>query len=542
MTREFNISDKILYALTFFIGFVVFVSIYGFEILNPCNIDWLIGGDLEQHSIGWQAFNRDPWFWPIGMFNSLTFPNPVSIIYTDSIPLVAVFCKFISPVLPEHFQYFGLWGLLCLMLQTFFGAKILKRFCNNNLIVLVGSLFFTFSPVLFFRLFGHEALAGQWIVLWAISEFVWRSKTPKSFVQNCIYWSMMGFLVIGVHLYFLPMVAIFLCGCIAWDIFQTKNYKPLLYIVLYCTSAIIMILLLGGFSHYGAEYDDDGLTIFSFNLNGFINPIGTSRFFHTLPYGQWQHEGFGYLGLGMIVFSIFSLITVLYKLFKKEITPFQSRHKWYYIITLCIASIFFVLACSPRIMFGKGTIINYLNILPQSVIDFWSIFRSTGRFIWGAVYLIFIANIFIVCKFFSKKISVSVMIICFVLQIADLGPYLKKRVETIKTTKNEYIEFNDGVLEKLGESNTYKHLIFDSSTHFTSKEFYSFAEYALQYDLTMNYFWLVHNTGEIEPFKTIEDDCIYIFDGRDSTNHKTNPRLQYFNEGDYIIAVSQNNR
>ncbi len=151
MIKNFHFSDKILYLLTFLLGFIVFTCIYGLEIVKPCNTEWLIGGDLEQHNIGWQAFRRDPWFFPLGMFNSLTYPYPVSIIYTDSIPLVASFFKMLSPILPEHFQYFGLWGLLCILLQSFLGAKILKRFCKNNSIVLIGSLFFTLSPVLFFR-------------------------------------------------------------------------------------------------------------------------------------------------------------------------------------------------------------------------------------------------------------------------------------------------------------------------------------------------------------------------------------------------------
>jgi hypothetical protein len=539
MIKNFHFSDKILYLLTFLLGFIVFTCIYGLEIVKPCNTEWLIGGDLEQHNIGWQAFRRDPWFFPLGMFNSLTYPYPVSIIYTDSIPLVASFFKMLSPILPEHFQYFGLWGLLCILLQSFLGAKILKRFCKNNSIVLIGSLFFTLSPVLFFRLFGHEALAGQWLILWAISEFIWRSEKPKTFLQNCVLWCIMGFLVIGIHLYFLPMVAIFLCGCVAWDILQEKNYKSLLYPIIYCISAIVMILIMGGFSHFGATFDDDGLTIFTFNLNGFVNPIGTSRFLHNLPYGQWQHEGFGYLGLGMILFSLFSFIVVVYSLFKKKTQPFQSRNRWYYIISMCLAAIFFILACSPRIMFGKGTIINYINILPQKVVDFWSIFRSTGRFIWSVVYLIFIANIFITNKFFSPKNSLIIISLFVTIQIVDLSSYLNRRKETTFTTPNEYITFNDGVMNKVGESGSFKHLVFDSSTHFTSKEYYSFAEYALKYNLTMNYFWLVHNTGEIEPFTSVENDCIYIFDGRDSINHKTNPKLLYFNEGDYIIGISQ---
>lgn len=46
----------------------------------------------------------------------------VSVLYTDSIPLFAIFFKALSPLLPETFQYFGLFGLMCYMLNGGFAG------------------------------------------------------------------------------------------------------------------------------------------------------------------------------------------------------------------------------------------------------------------------------------------------------------------------------------------------------------------------------------------------------------------------------------
>ena len=43
-----------------------------------------------------------------------------SIVYSDSIPLFALIFKLINFALPEKFQYFSLWFMVCFFLQGFF--------------------------------------------------------------------------------------------------------------------------------------------------------------------------------------------------------------------------------------------------------------------------------------------------------------------------------------------------------------------------------------------------------------------------------------
>lgn len=85
----------------FFILFSLIFTIYlfGFEYFNPMNSSWLFWGDLPTLQTGWNFFRIDEWRFPI-------FSNPNygiylnnSIIYTDSIPLFALFFKILNFIL-----------------------------------------------------------------------------------------------------------------------------------------------------------------------------------------------------------------------------------------------------------------------------------------------------------------------------------------------------------------------------------------------------------------------------------------------------------
>ena len=98
----------LLTILSGLIGAIVFILIYGVKVLDVTRTEWLYrGGDLQQHYYGWEFFRKSEWTFPIGNFNTLSYPNYASIIFTDSIPLFAVIFKIFSGILPQTFQYFG---------------------------------------------------------------------------------------------------------------------------------------------------------------------------------------------------------------------------------------------------------------------------------------------------------------------------------------------------------------------------------------------------------------------------------------------------
>ena len=189
-------EDRLFCMFAALIGTISFVILYGIKILNTGYDDWLfIGGDLTQHYLGWLYYRKGDWTFPFGLTDRLAYPSYTSVIYTDSIPIFAVIFKILSPFLPDKFQYFGIWGIMCFILQAFFAYKTCQEFKIGKLNSLIVCLFFVFSPAAHAKLYKHTALGGHWIVLFAIYLFSRHKKDYKNIVKSSSLWALMALLI-----------------------------------------------------------------------------------------------------------------------------------------------------------------------------------------------------------------------------------------------------------------------------------------------------------------------------------------------------------
>jgi hypothetical protein len=90
----------------------------------------------------------------------------------DAVPLVAVLLRPFSPILPEPFQFLGLYALLCFVLQAYFGLRLARRlFPTSPAFAAIGSLLFVLSAPLTWRAFGHTALLSHWLILASFDSY-----------------------------------------------------------------------------------------------------------------------------------------------------------------------------------------------------------------------------------------------------------------------------------------------------------------------------------------------------------------------------------
>ena len=202
-------------ALPFFIGCLCglffFLYIYGVRIINPTYTDWLLHSDdlegsvdLTQHYLGWVFYRNSPWQFPFGLTEGL-YSSPVSVIYTDSIPLFAFIFKLLSPILPTDFQYFGMYGLLSYVLMGGFAVLLVRRFCKSSLILhIVSAIIFVANPVLLNRMFLHTALAGHFIIVAGLCLFFYHD--TFSFRKGCLLWTVLISCGTLINAYFTPML------------------------------------------------------------------------------------------------------------------------------------------------------------------------------------------------------------------------------------------------------------------------------------------------------------------------------------------------
>jgi hypothetical protein len=400
------------------LGMIFFGYIYGFSCVNPLNINWLMfGGDLKQHFMGWQFFRNGSWSFPIGIIHSLAYPYGLPITYMDSIPLLAIPMKLISPFLPANFQYFGLYELFCYMAQGGISALLIRHFTKNRAVIILGSLFFILSPIMTMRSFMHTALSSHWLILLAILALLeW--KRIASFHKQLLVWSILLVLAVLIHPYFVLMIGVLFV--ISLFISHKRLIETVAKLIFVPLISIIVFWIIGGFQI--GQVTNDGLGYYALNLNSLYNPMGWSHFISPITNLSLSGETMNYLGLGVILLVPTIAIIFIYKFaLKKQILHFKSVCDKKCIIPFLIILCLILLSISPKVQFGSSVLLNLK--LPAFIVKPWSIFRASARLFWPVYYLILLSLLVTSMKLLKKNqfALITVLSILLVIQFVDIG-------------------------------------------------------------------------------------------------------------------------
>ena len=483
---ETKVSLRLSFLIGATIGAVIFILIYGVKVLDVTNIDYLFNyeQDPAEHYLGWQLFRTSNWHFPIGLCDTSMYPGMTSVIYTDSIPLFSIFFKLLSPILPKSFQFIGIYGIICFMLQGGFAKLILRKYMKSELTSNIADVLFVINIAFVQRIFLHTALASHFLILAGMTLYAYRKDIFDKKKRVCL-WVLLGIICVSTHFYIYGMVSIMLIGFGLIEAVDGENNVLnrirdfLLYLVSYISATIFVFYLLGGF--YGdVTAQGIGLGEYSANINTLINPQGYSRFFGALPQIAEQSDGLCYLGVA----CIFLLIIGICRIIKDHKSIFRESKK-NVICIFIIAFLMWVFALSPVVAIGDNYI-DFRGILPESIINLWGIFRSTGRFIWPIGYLFMFIGI-INSERILNRLYPIVLSVLVVLQAFEYSPYLIEQHK--KFTSYEYITFTADDFEKYDFSG-YKHIQF--MTEYTHIDYYSSAEC---YNVLTGYTKLATNKG-----------------------------------------------
>ncbi len=533
--KAFVSTEIFFYSAIVLAATLIFCISWGPRVLIPTYVDWLMaGGDLSQHYIGWNSFRNSPWLFPFGMTRQLTYPFATSVIFTDSIPLFAVFFKILSPILPNNFQYFGLFGLITHILQGLLGAKILRLFIKNKWQIFLGSIFFAASPLVIYRMFMHTALAGQWVLLLAIYALLVEGLSLK---KETILWALIGFLTSSIHIYFLGMNGIILAGLCLKKILQKKGAKSFFLPPLaFLGASLLTLYLLGGFSSEVIAASAAGLGYFSMNLNAlFSSGDWGCLIWKKLPKLEGQYEGFSYLGAGMIPMFLLAIVAFF---FVKRRTYLKETWKTWLPIMLVFGAEF-VFALSNKVAIGKTVL--FTVPLPDVVKEYWGIFRSTGRFSWVCLYLIFVFSLVIIHQIPKKYVATIIIALALLIQLIDMKPvfdYYRSIYNQTKVHNPKLLQ--DPGWKSIAEDDKIKHIFV--ATNIPKPELYVIANMALKNHKTMNRFNISHGDQSFftakfrELVRHPQQDSVYIF--RASGSRLPPYNLQYRRAGLYWLGFA----
>lgn len=306
-------------------------------------------------------------------------------------------------------------------------------------------------------------------------------------------WTLVGFIASSIHMYFVLMCGIILCGYCIVDVISFKRFtRSFVSLLLFLLSAVFIVEIGGGFTS-GISPEAGGLGVFSMNLNALFNPQGWSCILPDLPVYREEQlmEGFVYLGVGnLLLLFIATLLFIKYIITKQLIF-----RKWKEVLVVAVVLfVAWILAASPVITFNDRCI--YTFNFSESIIKYWSIFRASGRISWIIVYVLMLSGCGIICRMKNKRWTVFVLLLCVIIQIYDIHSILRNKYSLYnQVQEHESLLKNESFWNYIGNSNDIQHIIL-TMREIPKTEIYTFADFALNYKKTINQFYFARNIDD----------------------------------------------
>jgi hypothetical protein len=410
--------------LSIVLGAVSAFTILGWNILNPLNINWL-NGDRAMHYLGWAFLRQETiWYFPPTWTTRLGYPIGLSVSFTDCLPLIAVLLRPFQALLPNNFQYLGLYSLACFILQFYFAFQLARRLLPNSAMqILMAGIMLALAPVYLTRLALHVPFAFQWLILACLAAYFapceagnWRWYRPL-----VIFAALAG--AIQLYLAFL-VCSIALTGALRMRLERRSGTVKMFGFTGAAVGACACTAWLFGFLGTNAGYAGEGYGYYSFNLLSPINPQplgadgGPSVLLPSFPIFAGQYEGYAYLGAGVILLLIIGIAArprTLLDLASPTIAPLL-------ILSLALTA----LSASTTVTIGPiviGTI-----ALPDVIVGALSAFRASGRLFWPVYYLIILGAVVLIVRAFETRRAVVILCAAMLLQLCDMAYLMKDRV------------------------------------------------------------------------------------------------------------------
>lgn len=379
--------------VTFELAFVLGLSPY-----------WLTEvDDVTQYISGFNVYFRAPWQLPLLAFDGLNYPQGTRVTFVDAIPLYAVLLKALLPTSLAPFNPYGIWVVLCFVLQAVGAWWISRELRLDSWVFLISIVvIFLFCPALMARI-GHISLMSHWVILFALALYIrglrcgfsplgWTVLLVAAFYINIYLFAM------ATGIYFAAMLATGTC---------LKGYRLVtlaLPLVILLLSLFVTILPLppGGVSR------ETGFGFFSMNM---LSPImGGGVFQIKASEVLGQAEGFNYLGLGVIL----SLVAAFWIYWHRD-PSFFKRHWPLFVLMIAYTAY----SLSSHIYFGSTQV---LELKYPPLFDYvTSQFRASGRFFWPVAYSLMIFALLMLFRRLGRGAFFIAVTVVVVLQLADLN-------------------------------------------------------------------------------------------------------------------------
>jgi hypothetical protein len=325
---------------------------------------------------GWNYFIHDSWHFPILQTYQTNPDDGLNILYTDSIPLVALIGKILG-CHTSSWQPYGVWHLCLYILQSVFGALLGRRLGLRGMASLSVSLL-ALSTQAFILRFYHEGLNGQFVILWAYFLYLGAGE-PPNWRRIAAGWAGCVTTAILLHPYLGVMtMGIAAAGFVRLARSAPRSVAPALAVALVVTLAVLV--LCGYVGHRLPPPPPSGFGDLSTNLLSPFVPVYSTVLPWLPPAGlqdatglQW--DGASFFGLGVLGLLAACLLGAP-RLFARTLI----RHAAAGVVLVAFA----VFAASNRVYFAHVELVHYE--VPRALRFITDQLRASGRFFWPVTY------------------------------------------------------------------------------------------------------------------------------------------------------------
>jgi hypothetical protein len=407
----------------FDIGFLTGRSGYW---INSRGIRGIVGSDISVALSGYYFFVREHWQLPLFHVDRLGIPQGLAIIFTDSIPILALIGRLIYALTGEVLNLFGWWVAGCFIflgmsmtgLVAIMGQKSFLSAVTATIIALC-------MPPLLWRSSYHLPLTAHFEIVLALI-FYFSCKQRCNPVRFCFAAaSLLLVLALWTNAYiFLAVGGVVVAGI--GQALLDRRLTPIAACIVLSGLVIIVatVMLLSGYLESPGTVVELGFGHYSMNLLSPISPqmsgLFPMRSSFVLDATGGQYEGFSYLGGGVLLLSVLaahsgeSSSLRAFNEWAQRLKKTWRNHACLWLVMLG----FTAFALSNNVYFGAWS---FSVPLPSWLLQISGTFRSSGRLFWPVLYLITaVAMVAVATRY--RRIKTAVLIVACFLQWFDTVP------------------------------------------------------------------------------------------------------------------------
>jgi hypothetical protein len=251
--------------------------------------------------------------------------------------------------------------------------------------------------------------------------------------------------------------------------------------------SVVLVMAIAGYFSSGNS-SEEGFGEFRADLATFIDPetVTTTKWSQLLPdqpvvpaNTNGTFEGFAFLGLGVLLAVLISLLWMAYTRFTDQ-KPLLRKHLDKFGMLTPVAIGCFIFSLSNVITFRVE---RFIIPIPSWAQWFGDTLRASGRFTWPFVYLIMLIALSLVSMLQSKKVAYVLFVSLLGIQVADSSNALLETGERFKQ-----FDYPDSVLRSSAWSNLARgksRLVIDPP-QYKGNIWQDFAEFAINTRMSTN--------------------------------------------------------